>query len=395
MIADATDWRGIEDALQAQTHGGHLDWTRPMETVLRETLPDALMPRGEQWGMLDWYGPLELWRHRPGLNDVRINSPHQPVVLVVNGSTTPTDQLLHESWIRWLQLQLLRRGRQPTQVQAWSDGRDQYAEGTATGGLRYTLTQPPYSPDGPSISLRRLPTSWPTPEQLVTQGVIPAQPMRFLTAALHEGGTVLVSGATSSGKTTFLATLMLATAQTARMVVLEDTPELPSRLRDGVALAASALGKTFTAAVKDALRMNPERLVLGELRGAEAAAFIRASVSGHNGLATIHASTPGEAVANLESYAMMDEAMTPESIHSLLHGLPLVVVQLKRVGTQRQATEIAEVRPAGGAGRWTIAPLWRRTPQGQWEQGDPPLAPSLARAYHTALYSDLAATVIR
>jgi type IV secretion system protein VirB11 len=169
----------------------------------------------------------------------------------------------------------------------------------------------------------------------------------FLSAAVKARKTILVSGGTSTGKTTFLNALLQEVAPAERLILIEDTPELVMRQENALGLVAvrGQLGEAQVA-VEDllvaSLRMRPDRIILGELRGAEAFTFLRAVNTGHPGsLTTIHADTPERAVEQLALIVLQSGArMRREDLVGYIKRVVDVVVQLERRAGQRRVSRV-------------------------------------------------------
>ncbi|HEY0270356.1 MAG TPA: ATPase, T2SS/T4P/T4SS family, partial [Sphingomonas sp.] len=180
-----------------------------------------------------------------------------------------------------------------------------------------------------------------------------ADPVGFLTQAVRRRMTILISGGTSTGKTTFLNALLGEVSPEERIVLVEDTPEIRLRHANGLGLVAvkGELGEARIGTddlLQAALRLRPDRIVLGELRGREAVSFLRAINTGHPGsFSTIHANSPAGALEQLALMVMqaglgLDRRDTLAYARSMID----IVVQLGRVEGRRRITAIDWI--AGG-----------------------------------------------
>jgi type IV secretion system protein VirB11 len=178
-----------------------------------------------------------------------------------------------------------------------------------------------------------------------------AQPIAYLRAAIGRRRTVLIAGGTSTGKTTFLNAMLAEIPAGERVVLVEDTPELKLPGANGVGLIAvkGELGEARVSAddlLQAALRLRPDRIVLGELRGGETVSFLRAINTGHPGsFSTVHANTPRGALEQIALMAMqtgigLSRAETLDYAASVID----VVVQLDRIDGRRGIAAIAEAR---------------------------------------------------
>jgi type IV secretion system protein VirB11 len=176
-----------------------------------------------------------------------------------------------------------------------------------------------------------------------------AEPVQFLREAIRRRKTILISGGTSTGKTTFLNAMLREIPAQERVVLVEDTAELKFHGANGLGLIAvkGELGEAKVSAnelLQAALRLRPDRIVLGELRGGETVSFLRAINTGHPGsFSTVHANTPRGALDQIGLMAMqtgigLTRAETLEYAASVID----VVVQLDRIDGQRGIAAIAE-----------------------------------------------------
>ena len=178
-----------------------------------------------------------------------------------------------------------------------------------------------------------------------------AAPIAYLREAMARRMTILISGGTSSGKTTFLNAMLREIPQHERLVLVEDTPELRLPSANGVGLVAvkGELGEARVSPddlVQAALRLRPDRIVLGELRGRETVSFLRAINTGHPGsFSTIHANSPAGALEQIALMAMQaDIGLTRRETIDYAASVVDVIVQLDRGGGKRAITDIRESR---------------------------------------------------
>ncbi|WBO23788.1 P-type DNA transfer ATPase VirB11 [Sphingomonas abietis] len=187
----------------------------------------------------------------------------------------------------------------------------------------------------------------PTTQDLAAMPDPVADPVGFLTQAVRRRQTILISGGTSTGKTTFLNALLGEVSPAERIVLVEDTPEIRLRHDNGLGLVAvkGELGEARIGTddlLQAALRLRPDRIVLGELRGREAVSFLRAINTGHPGsFTTIHANSPGGALEQLALMVMqaglgLDRRDTLAYARSMID----IVVQLGRVDGRRRIVAI-------------------------------------------------------
>jgi pilus assembly protein CpaF len=225
-------------------------------------------------------------------------------------------------------------------------------------GSRVNVVIPPLALDGPALTIRRFRPRGLGPEELVACGTWSAALRDVLEAAVATRLSILVSGGTGSGKTTTLNALSAFVAEGERVVTIEDTAELRLRQPHVVRLEArppNVEGRgevTIRRLVRNALRMRPDRIVVGEVRGAEALDMLSAMTTGHEGsLSTVHAGSPEEALRRVETLALMAEVGLPHAaVRELVaDALDLVVHQARMPDGTRRVVAVSEVlRVAGG-----------------------------------------------
>lgn len=232
---------------------------------------------------------------------------------------------------------------------------------TLPGGERIQMVGPPAAHDGWSLAIRRhLSIDAPLsafcrgplrPDRSIASGRDADQaledPIGFLGAAVAARKTILISGGTSSGKTTFLNALLATVPKGERVITVEDAPEIAVRQPNAVRLVAvkGELGEakvTVDDLLQASLRLRPDRIIVGEIRGKEAATFLRAINTGHPGsFTTVHANTPEGALDQIALMVMQAGlSLSRSETLDYVRGLVDVVVQLGRVGGERRITDI-------------------------------------------------------
>jgi pilus assembly protein CpaF len=225
-------------------------------------------------------------------------------------------------------------------------------EGRLPDGSRIEALLPPVSPDGPSVAIRRFSKDTLTIEKLLQFGSLTPDAAKTLEALVAAKQNVIVSGGTGSGKTSLLNCLSSFIPEGERVVVIEDARELQLQQSHVVQLEArpaDARGKgqiTIRDLFKATLRMRPDRIVVGEIRGGEALELIQAMTSGHGGcLSTVHASYPKDTMSRLETMALMSNIELPMmALRAQIGSAIDVIVQTGRVRDgSRRVTHITEV----------------------------------------------------
>jgi pilus assembly protein CpaF len=226
-------------------------------------------------------------------------------------------------------------------------------------GSRVHAAIPPISLAGPVLTIRKFASRPLTPDDLVAGGTASAAAVEYLVRAVRERRSVLVSGGTSSGKTTTLNALAFAIGADERIVTIEDAAELRLPQANLVSLETRPPSVEGYGAVdvrtllRNALRMRPDRIVIGEVRGGEALDMLQAMNTGHRGsLTTAHANGPYHALIRLETMALMAGVDIPLAAvrDQIRHGIDVVVHQERDVAGVRRIVAIAEVGPADDGG---------------------------------------------
>jgi pilus assembly protein CpaF len=303
-------------------------------------------------------GPLEPLLRDPGVTDVLVNGPGEVWVDAGDGLRLSQVRFPDESAVRRLAQRLAAlAGRR-------LDDTAPYADARLPGGVRLHAVLPPIASAGTTLSLRLPRRRAFTLEELVTAGTVPAAGAALLGGLVSARVAFLVTGGTGSGKTTILSSLLSLADPAERLILVEDSAELRPSHPHVVTLEArppnveGAGGVTLHDLVRQALRMRPDRMVVGEVRGREVVDLLAALNTGHEGgCATIHANTPADVPARLEALACA-AGLTRDAVHSQLAAALDVVVHLVReapAGRRRVAeicvfertrTGLVEVVPA-------------------------------------------------
>lgn len=309
-------------------------------------------------------GPLDVLLRDPRTTDVLVG--HGGLVWVDRGTGPEPSavRLPDEAAVRRLAQRLaLAAGRRLDDASPYVDG------WLAEAGVRLHAVLPPVSPDGTCLSLRVLRPAAHDLAALRRTGTIDAGGEAVLRAVLAARLALLVSGGTGTGKTTILGALLSAVDPRERIVCVEDAQELAPRHPHVVRLVSrpanieGAGGVLLRDLVREALRMRPDRLVVGEVRGAEVADLLSAMNTGHDGGAgTVHANSVREVPARLEALAAVG-GMSRVALHSQLAAAVQVVLHMRRVrGGARVLDAVGVLAHEGSEVR--VRPAWTRS--GGW-----------------------------
>lgn len=246
-------------------------------------------------------------------------------------------------------------------------------------GSRVAAVIPPCSRKGTTLSIRKFSKGNPTFIDLIQKGSITKDAARFLDVCIYLAKNIIISGGTGSGKTTLLNVLGSRTPGKERLLIIEDSSELKIKTDHVVFFetkAADPMGKgeiTIRDLIRSALRLRPDRIIVGEVRGPESLDLITAMNTGHGGsMGTTHANTPYDALVRLETLAMMGDTQVPvAAIRRQIAAAIHLVVQIKRMndGT-RKVTNISEVIPdVDQNGKYVIQDIYRFIQRGMSPDG--------------------------
>jgi len=314
-------------------------------------------------------GPLEPLLRDDSVDEVMVNGPGT-VWVERAGRLEPTDvAFAGEAELRHaIERILAPLGRRVDEAEPLCDAR-------LPDGSRVNVVIPPLALDGPVLTIRRFRRRALTPDELVACGSWTPPLRDVLCRAVTARLNVLVSGGTGSGKTTTLNALSSFIGADDRVVTIEDAAELRLQQPHVVRLEARPPGVegrgevTIRRLVRNALRMRPDRIVVGEVRGGEALDMLSAMTTGHDGsLSTVHAGSPAEALRRIETLALMAGLGLPHAAlrEQVADAFDLVVCQARASDGTRRVTAVAEVvRVAAGAAARELyvwrdgAPKWR------------------------------------
>ena len=219
-------------------------------------------------------------------------------------------------------------------------------------GSRLNVILPPLSVDGPAVTIRKFTSAGLTMDDLVRQGSLDSEAAEFLESAVRNRMNVLVSGGTGTGKTTMLNVLSSYIERDERVVTVEDAVELTLDLPNLVRLEARPANTegsgevTIRDLVRNSLRMRPNRIVVGEVRGWETIDMLQAMNTGHEGsLSTVHANTPRDALRRLETMTLLGGVDLPLRAirEQIASSIDLIVHLARDAHGRRFVSEVAEV----------------------------------------------------
>lgn len=320
------------------------------ETLLRREMPsvggitrDQIVSRvvDEVVGL----GPIDALMRDPSISEVMVNAPDE-VFFEREGIIYLSDVRFRDAGhiARVIERIVAPIGRRVDESSPMVDAR-------LPDGSRVNIIIPPVSPKSPTITIRKFRADKLMMDDLVKAGTVTPEMVEFLTACVDQKLNILISGGTGTGKTTFLNALSAFIPESERIVTIEDPVEMKLQQPHVVTLEARPSnidGKgeiSQRELLRNTLRMRPDRIIIGEVRGSEAFDMLNAMNTGHEGsLCTVHANTPRDALARIENMVLMASLELPdrairEQIASALH----LLIQLQR-GTDgvRRVTHVTE-----------------------------------------------------
>jgi pilus assembly protein CpaF len=346
-----TDPATVAQAVRAEAGGpvGHA-----------EVLDALRMLRHEFTGV----GPLEALLAEPGTTDVLVTAADEVWVDGPGGLRRTEIRFADDEAVRRLAQRLaLGAGRRLDDAQPYVDG---WLPGAGSHGrVRLHAVLSPIAADGTCISLRVLRPAVHDLQALRALGTFEGQGAELVEAMVTARLAFLVTGGTGAGKSTLLAAMLGAVAPAERIVCVEDAGELQPAHPQFVRLIArppnvEGAGEiTLRDLVRQALRMRPDRLVVGEVRGREVCELLTALNTGHDGGAcTLHANSPAEVPARLEALAALG-GLSREALHSQLAAAVQVVLHMRRVDEGRRQLAEVGVLSRDDSGEVRVLPVWQ------------------------------------
>jgi pilus assembly protein CpaF len=292
------------------------------------------------------YGPIAEFFNDPQISEIMVNGPDQ-IFIEKNGEMMLTDlKFDNNDQVRFAIDHIINpMGR-------YVNNKHRLIDSRLPDGSRVNAVIPPVSPNGSCITIRRFLQDKLTVEQLVELGSLTPRIAEFLSICVQASLNIVVAGNTSSGKTTLLNNLTQYIPDWERIVTIEDSAELSLHQTHVVSLEAQPAdyrgegAVTVRDLVRNALRMRPDRIVVGEVRGGEALDMLQAMNTGHDGsLTTVHSNSPRDTLSRLETMSLMSGIDMPLSaIRKQIASALNLIVQLSRYPDgSRRVSHVSEV----------------------------------------------------
>ena len=316
---------------------------------LRHEIPESADPVRFRQALVDellGYGPISPMLRDPAVSEIMVNGPDRVFV--------ESKGILYETGARFMNeghlVQLIKRIVEP--IGRHVDDASPMVDARLPDGSRVNAIIPPLALDGASLTIRKFADKKLTAEDLISFGSMTNDMAAFLAESVRQRQNILVSGGTGSGKTTLLNILSQYIPERERLVTIEDSAELKLSHRNIVRLEArpANIEGRGRVAIRDlvvnALRMRPDRIIVGECRGPEALDMLQAMNTGHDGsLTTAHANNPRDAMSRLENMVMMAGYDLPSSAirEQIASAINIVVQQTRLADGSRKIVKIVEV----------------------------------------------------
>ena len=326
----------LEEAFDAEVANRNIVLSRSERLQLQASLINEILG----------YGPLQPLLDDPEVTEIMVNGPYQ-VYVEWHGKIEMTSVRFRDErhLMRIIEKILLPLGKQV-------DERVPMVDARLPDGSRVNVVIPPISLNGPCVTIRKFSRDPFTMSDLISLGTLTPEVAQFLQAAVQAKLNILITGGTASGKTTLLNVLSAFIPNDERIITIEDTAELQLRQDHVVRLEArppniEGVGEvTIRDLVRNALRMRPDRIIVGECRGGEALDMLQAMNTGHEGsMTTIHANNPREALSRLETMVLMAGMDLPvRAIREQIAGAIDLIVHMARLRDgSRKVMQISEI----------------------------------------------------
>jgi pilus assembly protein CpaF len=327
-----------------------------------EDVPEEVQKARMFWASMEsFFQPIWPYIEDPAVSEIMVNGPRE-VFIEKKGQLTRAPVRFTEEGVRAAILNVAQyMGRQVNEQNPYMDAR-------LPDGSRVAVVLPPCSRKGPSIAIRKFSKEKLTLDDLVKFGSLTPELVQFLDICVKLRKNMIVSGGTSSGKTSLLNIVSTLIPNEQRIIVIEDSAELQLQQEHVLPLEAKPPDKhgkgevTLRELVRASLRLRPDRIVVGEVRGGEALDLLQAMNTGHSGsLATTHASSPLQTLSRLETLTLFSGLDLPiVAIREQVSTAVDLIIQAARLQDgSRKVTHISEVLSLSPDGRYQVQDIYR------------------------------------
>ncbi len=350
VLVDVTRTRGDAELRQLADH--ILSEQRlPLNQTRKVAVIDAVV------ASMTGLGQIDSLLADPDISEIMINGPDS-VFIEKNGQLSKTSVAFRDDeHVRQIVDRIIAPlGRRLDALSPMVDAR-------LPDGSRLNAVIPPLSFEGTSVTIRRFLHNVRTIDDLIDNGSCKPDDAALITSLVKDRANVIVSGGTGAGKTTLLGAAMSLCDESERIIIIEDAAELPCdhvhrvRLEARPATFASGTQITIRELLRNALRMRPDRIVLGEVRGVEAYDLVQALNTGHRGCwSTVHSNGVEDALLRIEAMALVAEPGTPQLVlrNWISRAVDCVVHVERDASGVRSVVDVAMVEESDGAGAWRL-----------------------------------------
>lgn len=307
--------------------------------------------------------PIKELLEDPGVSEVMINGPHE-IFVEKKGLVFKTPAKFHneEALVSAMRAIAQSVGRRIDKDNPRLDAR-------LPDGSRIHVVLPPMAKNGTTVAIRKFSKEKLTLNDLIAFGSLSKEAARFLDICIHLGKNIVVSGGTGSGKTTMLNVLGSRIPKTQRLIIIEDAAELQVKAEHVVNFEtrkADAERGVSEVSIRDlvisAMRLRPDRIIVGEVRGEEALDLIQVMNTGHDGsMGTVHANNPVDACTRLETLCLMgDTKIPPDAVRKMVGSAMQIIVQCSRFHDGgRRTSHISEILGLDSKGNYISRDIFR------------------------------------
>ncbi len=359
--------KALLDKLRTEIVENLIDNEMPAEKSLSEWINDEIdktiegydlsnLERSHLFNLIDneinGYGPISELLEDDNITEIMVNSPDE-IYIEIDGVLTKDDSVSfinNEHIIRTIQRLIEPLGRT-------IDAKNPMVDSRLLDGSRINAVIPPLSTKGPVITIRKFKESMSNIDELIRIGSLTPYMARFLDASVRGKCNMIICGGTGSGKTTLLNVLSSFIGELERIITIEDAAELRLNQNHVISLETKTMNYeqngevTIRDLVLNSLRMRPDRIIVGEVRGKEAFDMLQAMNTGHDGsLTTLHANSPQDALNRLETMVLMGGFDIPiKAVREYICSAIDLIVNIERMSDgRRKVTSISEIEKFTG-----------------------------------------------
>jgi pilus assembly protein CpaF len=343
----------------------------------------------------NFLGPIQDLLDDDGVSEVMINGP-QEIFVERSGLVYKVDNKFNSEADLMAAMRAIAQS-----VGRVIDDQNPRLDARLPNGSRIHVVTPPMAKSGTTVAIRKFSKDNLTLKDLISFGAMSSTAARFLDVCIYLGKNIIVSGGTGSGKTTMLNVLGARIPKTQRLIIIEDATELQVNADHVICFETrkhdelrNIQGVTIRDLVISAMRLRPDRIIVGEVRGEEALDLIQVMNTGHDGsMGTVHANNPVDACTRIETLSLMgDTKVPPDAIRRMVGSAMQIIVQCSRYHDGgRRVSHISEVLGLDINGRYIVKDIFRWIQTGKDEETGKYIGEMLACSYVPSFFGDIIA----